>query len=342
MNKVKIGIVGATGYAGEELIRILLNHPQVEISYLSAKIDEPAEIAKIFPQFKNKINLVCEELNIEKLVEKSEVVFLATPHGYAYTLVPELRKKDKIVIDLSADFRLKDISLYKKWYNFEHPAKELLEYAVYGLPEIYRDKIRKTKLLANPGCYPTGVILAVLPLVKHGLLKDDLIIVDAKSGATGAGRTLRTDLLFNEVNESIRVYKINAHQHIPEIEQELAFLGNKTIRTIFVPHLLPLNRGILSCVYIKLNKKFSTKSLIEFYNNFYKNEPFVRVLEEGIFPQLKSVQFSNYCDIGIKVDEKSDLAIVVSAIDNLGKGASGQAVQNLNIMMGWEETLALK
>ncbi|MCM8784166.1 MAG: N-acetyl-gamma-glutamyl-phosphate reductase [Candidatus Omnitrophica bacterium] len=342
MDKVKVGVVGATGYAGEELIRILLNHPQVEINYLSAKIDKPTDIIEIFPQFKKKISLICEELDIEKLAKKSEVVFLATPHGYAHTIVPELRKRDKIVIDLSADFRLKDEKLYKKWYNFEHSNKKFLEDAVYGLPEVYREEIKKNKLIANPGCYPTGVILGSLPLVKNSFLKENTIIVDTKSGATGAGRTLKTDLLFNEVNETIRVYKINAHQHIPEIEQELSLIGNKDIKTIFVPHLLPLSRGILSCIYIKLNKKFSTKDLLEFYNSFYKNEPFVRVLKEGNLPQLKSVQFSNYCDIGISVDQESDLAIVISAIDNLGKGASGQAVQNLNIIMGWEETVGLK
>lgn len=340
MKKLKIGIIGATGYAGEELLRILINHPEVEIKYLSAKIDKPAEISEIFPQFKRKINLICGELNLEELDKNSELVILTTPHSFAYQIVPDLIKRGKRIIDLSADFRLKNPVLYRKWYHFEHKERKLLKEAVYGLPEIYREKIKKAKLVANPGCYPTSIILAVLPLVKNGLLKEDTIIVDSKSGTTGAGRTLKQDLLFNEVNESIRAYKVNAHQHIPEIEQELSFVGKKEIRVIFVPQLLPLSRGILSCIYVKLKKKISTEGLIDFYKNFYKNEPFVRVLEEGFFPQLKSVQFSNYCDIGLKVDD--NLAILISAIDNLGKGASGQAVQNMNIMMGWEETIGLK
>jgi len=341
MNKVRVGIIGATGYAGEELIRILLHHPKVELNYLSAKIDKPTEISQIFPQFKKRVDLICEELDLEKLDKFCEVVFLATPHGFSYSLVPELLKKKKKVIDLSADFRLKEPSLYKKWYNFEHREKGLLEKAVYGLPEIYREKIRNAPLIANPGCYPTGVILAVFPLIKNNFLKENIVLIDTKSGATGAGRNLRPDLIFNEVNESIRVYKVNTHQHIPEIEQELSFLGKRKIKVIFVPHLLPISRGILSCIYLRLNKKISNKELISLYKDFYKNEPFVRILEERNFPQLKSVQYTNYCDIGLTVDEETNLAIIVSAIDNLGKGASGQAVQNLNIMLNWEETLGL-
>lgn len=347
MEKINAGIVGATGYAGEELIRLLLNHPKVKINYLAAKIDKPTACDQIFPQFKGKIDLVCAELDLGKLKKSCDVVFLATPHGAAYEIVPKLLEAVKTVIDLSADFRLKEAILYKKWYHFEHKNKTLLDKAVYGLPEVYREKIKKAKLIANPGCYPTGAILAALPLVKKGLIETGEIIIDAKSGTSGAGRTLKQDLLFSEVNESIKPYKVNEHQHMPEIEQELFFAmqkkaaTQKKIKIIFVPQLIPINRGILSCIYMKLQKKISEAQLLKIYKSFYKNEPFVRVLDEGAFPQVKAVQFSNYCDIGLKVDEETNTAIVISAIDNLTKGAAGQAVQNLNIVMGWEETLGL-
>lgn len=331
--------MGATGYAGEELLRILINHPQVEINYLSAKIDKSTYIDEIFPQFKKKIDLICEELDMEKLCKSTEVVFLATPHGFAYTVVPELLKNKKIVIDLSADFRLKNPLLYKKWYQFEHREEEILKEAVYGLPEVYRGEIKKARIVANPGCYPTGAILAILPLARNNLIEGE-IIIDAKSGTTGAGRNVKMELIFSEVDESVSPYKVNRHQHIPEIEEELSFIGKKNFKIIFVPQLLPLSRGILSCVYVKLKKEFSTEELINFYKEFYRNEPFIRILEKGVYPRIKEVQFSNYCDIGLEADR--DTAVVISAIDNLGKGASGQAVQNLNIMMDWEETLGLR
>jgi N-acetyl-gamma-glutamyl-phosphate reductase len=340
MEKIKVGIVGATGYAGEELIRILLGHPKVKINYLAAKIESATACDKIFPVFKGKLNLICGELDLVKLNKAAEVVFLAVPHGTSYELVPKLLEIDKIVIDLSADFRLKNVGLYKKWYHYEHKNKLLLEKAVYGLPEVYREKIKKAKLVANPGCYPTAAILAALPAVKNGLVEDE-IIIDAKSGTSGAGRTLKQELLFSEVNESVRPYKVNEHQHSPEIEQELFFVSRKKIKIIFTPQLIPINRGILSCLYMKLEKKVNTAEAVALYKKFYKGEPFVRVLEEGVFPQVKAAQFTNYCDIGLKVDEETNTAIVISAIDNLTKGASGQAVQNLNIMMGWEETLGL-
>jgi len=341
MEKTNIGIIGATGYAGEELIRILLGHPKVKINYLAAKIETATACEKIFPAFKGRLDLVCAELDLDKLNKSADVVFLAVPHGAAYELVPELLEAGKVVIDLSADFRLKDAVLYKKWYHFEHKNKPLLDKAVYGLPEVYRDKIQKAKLVANPGCYPTAAILAALPLVKNGFASPEKIILDAKSGTSGAGRTLKQDLLFSEVDESIRPYKVNEHQHSPEIEQELSFAAQKKVNIIFVPQLVPITRGILSCAYMKLQKKANTSELIKLYKEFYRGEPYVRVLDAGVFPQVKAVQFSNYCDIGLKVDEESNTAIVISAIDNLTKGASGQAVQNLNIMMGWEETLGL-
>ncbi|MCM8793538.1 MAG: N-acetyl-gamma-glutamyl-phosphate reductase, partial [Candidatus Omnitrophica bacterium] len=236
MNKLKVGIMGATGYAGEELLRILINHPQVEINYLSAKIDKSTYIDEIFPQFKKKIDLICEELDMEKLCKSTEVVFLATPHGFAYTVVPELLKNKKIVIDLSADFRLKNPLLYKKWYQFEHREEEILKEAVYGLPEVYRGEIKKARIVANPGCYPTGAILAILPLARNNLIEGE-IIIDAKSGTTGAGRNVKMELIFSEVDESVSPYKVNRHQHIPEIEEELSFIGKKNFKIIFVPQL---------------------------------------------------------------------------------------------------------
>lgn len=338
---INVGIVGATGYAGEELVDILLRHPEVRIANISAKIDKPKKISEIFPKFEGKIGLVCREPDIKEISAKCELVFLALPHTVSMELVPLLLKAGKKVIDLSADYRLKDIKIYEKYYNTGHKDKAHLPSAVYGLPEIYRAKIKGARLIANPGCYPTAAILALAPLVALGRVDFSSIIIDAKSGVTGAGRKIAEGFLFPEINEDFKAYKVNCHQHAPEINQELSKLGGEKINVTFVPHLLPLNRGILETIYVKKTKKAKgkTQNVSALYKKFYKKEPFVRIRDEGDFPRIKDVARTNFCDIGIQDSE--DSIIIVAAIDNLLKGASGQAVQNMNIMCNFPEYTAL-
>ncbi|MCX5715139.1 MAG: N-acetyl-gamma-glutamyl-phosphate reductase [Candidatus Omnitrophica bacterium] len=339
---INVGIVGATGYAGEELIDLLLKHSRVRIVDVSAKVNKPQNIAEIFPKFRGRIDLVCAEPDIDAIVHKCDLVFLALPHTVSMGLVPRLVKAGKRVIDLSADYRLKDTRVYEKYYNTPQKDKANLKSAVYGLPELYRLKIRTAGLIANPGCYPTAAILALAPLVAFNLASPDQIIIDAKSGVTGAGRKLAEAFLFSEVNEDFKAYKVTCHQHAPEIDQVLSSLAGKKLRVKFVPHLLPLSRGILETIYVQKNKAQKPKAndLIGVYKNFYKDEPFVRIKKAGEFPRLKDVARTNYCDIGIQ--EESDGMIIIAAIDNLLKGASGQAVQNMNIMCGFPEVTALK
>jgi N-acetyl-gamma-glutamyl-phosphate reductase len=339
---INVGIVGATGYAGEELIDLLLRHPQVRITNLSAKIDKPQDISDIFPKFKGKISLICKEPDIKEICGSCDLVFLALPHTVSMKIVPLLLKTGKKVIDLSADYRLKDTKVYEKFYSVKQKDKTNLGQAVYGLPEIYRTKIKSARLIANPGCYPTASILALAPLVALGLVDTGSIIIDAKSGVTGAGRKLTESFLFSEVNEDFKAYKVNIHQHSPEINQELAKLAGKKIKVTFVPHLLPVNRGILTTIYVKKIKSTrirKTQNLLSLYKRFYKKEPFVRIREEGVFPRIKDVAGTNFCDIGIK--DSGNSIIVISAIDNLLKGAAGQAVQNMNIMYKFSEYTAL-
>ncbi|MDP2941045.1 MAG: N-acetyl-gamma-glutamyl-phosphate reductase [Candidatus Omnitrophota bacterium] len=338
---VNVGIVGATGYAGEELISILLKHPGARIADLSAKIEKPQPIAAIFPEFAGRINLVCAEPDVKKIISACGLVFLALPHTVSQQLVPKLLAAGKRVIDLSADYRLKDAKVYEKFYQVKQTDQTHLGEAVYGLPELYRAKVKTARLIANPGCYPTAAILGLAPLLAFGLADTGSVIIDAKSGVTGAGRKLAEAFLFSEINEDFRAYKVNVHQHAPEINQELSKLSGKKVTVTFVPHLLPLGRGILETIYLKKVKsgKRKAKNLVKLYKNFYKNEPFVRIREEGDFPRLKDVARTNFCDIGIK-DEGANL-IIIAAIDNLLKGASGQAVQNMNIMCGFAESTAL-
>jgi N-acetyl-gamma-glutamyl-phosphate reductase len=337
---INVGIIGATGYAGEELIDILLRHPDVRIKNISAKIDKPQRIDEIFPKFKGRIDLICKEPEIKEIAKSCHLVFLALPHTVSMSIVPRLLKAGLRVIDLSADYRLKDTRVYEKFYNVKHTDKANLAKAVYGLPEIYRLKIRKARFIANPGCYPTAGILALAPLVAFDIAQLDSVIIDAKSGVTGAGRKLAEGFLFSEVNEDFKAYKVNVHQHSPEINQELSKLAGKKMQATFVPHLLPLNRGILSTIYVKKTKnKIKAKNLHALYEKFFKLEPFVRLKEEGAYPRIKDVAGTNFCDIAIKED--ADSVIVISAIDNLLKGASGQAVQNMNIMYKFPETTAL-
>jgi N-acetyl-gamma-glutamyl-phosphate reductase len=338
---INVGIVGATGYAGEELIQILLGHPEVRITYVSAKIDQPQNIQDIFPRFKNRLSLICQEPKIQEIAKRCDLVFLALPHTVSMKIVPKILEAGKRVIDLSADYRLQDTRVYEKFYNTKHKDKAHLPLAVYGLPELYRAKIKNAKLIANPGCYPTAAILGLAPLVALGLAALDSIIIDAKSGVTGAGRKLAEGFLFSEVNEDFKAYKVNVHQHAPEINQELSLLSGKKLHVSFVPHLLPLSRGILETIYVKKNQKSKIKNqnLISLYKRFYKKEPFVRIKEEGVFPRIKDVAGTNFCDIGLKDDGEN--IIIISVIDNLLKGASGEAVQNMNIMYKFPERLGL-
>jgi len=337
---LNVAIIGATGYAGEELIDILLGYPGVRIKNVSAKIDKAQHISSIYPRFKNRIDLICAEPDIKEISSSCDLVFLALPHTVSMEFVPTFIKAGKRVIDLSADYRLKQTKVYEKYYA-RHKDKENVPGAVYGLPEIYRAKIKSAQLIANPGCYPTAGILALAPLVATGLANLDGIIIDAKSGVTGAGRNLAQAFMFAELDEDFKAYKIDCHQHAPEIDQELSKLAGKKLKVTFVPHLLPLNRGILETIYVQKaqGSRLKAQGAVDLYKKFYKNEPFVRIKDEGEFPRLKDVVGTNFCDIGIK--ENKDKIIIIAAIDNLLKGASGQAVQNMNIMCGFAEGAGL-
>jgi len=338
---INVGIVGATGLAGEELIKILLEHPGARITYLCAKIDKPQHIAKIFPALKGRLDLVCYQPNLKKMVADCDLLFLALPHTVSMSMVPALLKAQRKVIDLSADYRLGNSRVYQKFYNVVHKDKAHLKDAVYGLSELYRNKIKTARLVANPGCYPTVAILALAPLIALDLAEPDSIIIDAKSGVSGAGRKLAESFLFTEINEDFKAYKVNVHQHMPEINQELTKLAGKDIKVIFIPHLLPLQRGILETIYVNKSKRLFSKKqdLARLYKKFYKKEPFVRIKEDGEFPRLKDVAATNFCDIAIKDNGAS--VIIIAAIDNLLKGAAGQAVQNMNIMYKFPEHLGL-
>jgi N-acetyl-gamma-glutamyl-phosphate reductase len=338
---LKVGVIGATGYAGEEILKILLKIPEVRITYIAAKVDKKSNIAEIFPYFKGILDLECDNLDVKKAVEACDLVFLALPHTVPMEIAANFLKAGKKVIDLSADFRLGDIQVYKDWYKAEHKDSKNLKSAVYGLPELYRQDIQKAKLIANPGCYPTAAILSLAPAVTSLAKEIDSIIIDAKSGVTGAGRKASIDFFFAEINENLKAYKVNVHQHMPEIEQELSKLAARKIGITFVPHLIPINRGILETAYVRFNKEISATKIIEIYKNFYRQEKFVRVKSDGSFPQIKDIVGTNFCDIGIRIEEGHKLLILVTCIDNLVKGAAGQAVQNMNIMCGLKETAGL-
>jgi N-acetyl-gamma-glutamyl-phosphate reductase len=338
---LKAGIMGASGFAGEELIRILLGHPEVKITALAAKIDK-THVSKLYPWSKAKLDLDVYDMSAEDVGKKTDVVFLALPHKISMDFAPTLLKQGKKVIDLSADFRIKDKAVYEKWYEIKHECPEYLKKAVYGLPELYRKDVKSADLIANPGCYPTSIILGCAPLLKKKMVETDYIVCDSKSGVSGAGRTPSQALMFTEIAvNSFRPYKVNFHRHMPEINQELSNLSGADISVNFVPHLIPMERGILSTIYLKLAKKTDPKEALEIYKNFYKGEYFVRVLDEGVLPDTKNIARSNFCDIGVKIFPEKSLAIVMTAIDNLVKGASGQAVQNMNIMYGFNEKTGL-
>lgn len=337
---IKTGIYGASGYTGQELLRLLLRHPGVKVAAVTSRAYKGKKVSDVFPTFKNLTDLRFMDAAPREVASRCDVVFIALPHGDAMAAAVVFHKAGVKVIDLSADFRLRDAKVYEKWYA-PHTVPEMLSHAVYGLPECYRSKIRKATIVANPGCYPTSVILGLAPLVKGGLGDPSSIIVDAKSGVSGAGRTPELGILFCEVSEGFKAYKIGAHRHTPEMEQELSVLAGREVSIVFIPHLIPANRGILSTMYVSLKSKKTTAELIGIYRDFYRKEPFVRVYDKGSFPSIASVRGSNFCDIGLAVDARSNRAIVISAIDNLVKGAAGQAVQNMNIMCGLDEGMGL-
>lgn len=334
---IRTAIVGATGYVGEELVRILAAHPNAEISYLTSHSFAGQKYAGVYNNFKKIIEKDCIEENLDELADKVDVIFIALPHGMACKKIKS-QLLDKVkVIDLGADFRIKCPQVYEEWYNVEHEAPELLDEAVYGLCEIHRDSIKKARLVANPGCYTTCSILPLLPVVKEGLIEPEMIVVDAKSGVTGAGRTLNLGTHFTECNESVKAYKIADHRHTPEIEQEIG------AKITFTPHLIPMQRGILSVSYAKLKDKSLTyQDISNIYLKYYENEYFVRIMEKESYPETRWVRNSNFCDIGFKIDNRTGNIIIIAAIDNLVKGASGQAVQNMNIMFNVEEKEGLQ
>lgn len=336
---IKVGIIGATGYVGAELIRILLNHSKVEISALSSVSFQGEEFSSIYKNFINKTNLKCESIN--DVIEKSEVIFTALPHGLSEDIAHKCIAQDKICIDMGADFRLTSEEDYKKWYGKNFDYKELHNQSIYGLPELNREKIKTSKLIGNPGCYPTSINLALMPLLKNNLIETKGIICDSKSGATGAGRSLLLSSHFAELNENFAPYKVGAHRHTPEIEEILTSMANDTVTVTFTPHLLPINRGILSTIYCTPKSKINLDEVHKLYINFFENEPFVNVLPLGETTCTKNVRFSNFCDISLHLNHTGDKLIVVSAIDNMIKGASGQAIQNMNIILGFDETEGL-
>lgn len=337
---LKIGIYGASGYTGQELLKILIRHTEADVVALTSRKFKGIPISDIYPVFKGLTDKKYIDASPEDVASLCDVVFLAVPHGEAMEVAPLFLKEGKKVIDLSADYRLRDVEIYEEWYK-KHTSPELIPGAVYGLPELYRKDITGANLIANPGCYPTGAILGLAPVLKEKCIDISSIIIDSKSGMSGAGRELSIGSLFCEVNEGFKAYKICAHRHIPEIDQELGLLAGTDITVSFVPHLIPANRGILSTIYATLQKDVSVSDLVDFYKKFYKDEIFVRIYDEGTYPNISSVRGSNYCDIGLALDGRTGRVVIIAAIDNLIKGAAGQAVQNMNLMCGLPEDMGL-
>ena len=338
---IKASVVGATGYTGIELVKILARHPQVKISSLTTRSEEPVSVDKLIPSLPKNHGLKLETFSMVKVASTSDVIFLALPHTQAMDVANDFYKAGKIVIDLSADFRIKQAKLYEVWYGHKHSKKELLGDAVYGLCEAFKPQIKKAQLIANPGCYATSILLGLKPALESKLVDLDSIVVDSKSGVSGAGKKLAESTAFCNVDENFSAYKVNQHQHTPEVEATLAKFAGKKVNFTFVPHLLPIDRGILSTIYLKKKKGVSAKKIRQAFVKAYENEPFVRVKPEGQFPTVKDVAYTNFCDIGIWASDRSERVIVISAIDNLLKGASGQAVQNMNIRCGFPEAMGL-
>ncbi len=335
-----VAIVGASGYTGVELARLLVAHPEVRVTCLTSRQHAGVPFSDVFPSMRRTLDLVCDPVDIELICSKADLVFTALPHKTAMEVVPEFLAAGKKVIDLSADYRLRDEKTYAEWYQ-AHTSPQLLAEAAYGLPELNRAEISTARLVANPGCYPTSVALALAPLLAQNLVDVDSLIIDSKSGVSGAGRVAKEGSLYCEVNESFKAYAVATHRHTPEIEQILSGVSGKKVTVSFTPHLLPVNRGILSTCYATLTQPLSTGTVLSRFTEFYADEAFVRLLPAGQLPDVGFVRGSNYCDIGVVCDDRTGRVIVVSAIDNLVKGAAGQAVQNMNILLGLDETTGL-
>ena len=339
---IKVGIIGATGYAGSELVRILLGHKDVEIKWYGSRSYIDKKYASIYQNFFQLVDANCMDDNMEVLADQVDVIFTATPQGLCASLVNEEILSKVKIIDLSADFRIKDVKVYEEWYKLEHKSPQFIEEAVYGLCEINREDVKKARLVANPGCYTTCSILTCYPLVKEGIIDPNTIIVDAKSGTSGAGRGAKVDNLFCEVNENMKAYGVATHRHTPEIEEQLGYACGEKITINFTPHLVPMNRGILATAYASLKKDVTYEEVKAIYDKYYADEKFVRVLEKDVCPQTKWVEGSNYVDVNFKIDPRTHRIIMMGAMDNLVKGAAGQAVQNMNLMFGLDETTGLR
>lgn len=340
--KITVGIVGASGYGGVQLVRLLLEHPQVEITYLGGNQSAGKNFAELYPYIGHRFHNTIEPIDVETIAERCQVVFLSLPNGLGYKLAPQLLEKGCQVLDLSADYRFNDIDTYTATYNVERDDEETIAIAVYGLPELYREQIKTATLVGCPGCYPTASLLAIAPLLKQGLILPETVIIDAKSGTSGGGRKSKVNLLLAEADNTLSAYGVAGHRHTPEIEQICSHLAGVDIRVQFTPHLVPMVRGMLSTVYANLRDPGLVRDdLLTIYNAFYRSSDFVKILPNGVYPQTKWTAGTNLCYIGVEVDPRTDRVIVMSAIDNLMKGQAAQAVQCMNLMLGWEETVGL-
>lgn len=337
---LRVGIIGASGYTGAELARIMCNHPEVKLTVATSRQYAGKPLAVAFPSLLHRVDVVCEDSPPQALVGRADFFFTAVPHQTAMNVVPELLVKGAKVVDLSADFRIHDAAVYEQWYQ-KHTAPEYLAEAVYGLPELHREAVRKARLVANPGCYPTSIILGLAPLLSAGVIDPATIIADSKSGVSGAGRSAAVGSLFCEVADGFKAYKVGEHRHTPEIEQEISWLAGRPVVISFTPHLVPMSRGILSTVYAKTVGELDDQKVRSLYENFYRQQNFVRLMSPGGFPATQFVRGSNFCDLGFKLDRRTGRIVVITAIDNLVKGAAGQAVQNMNLMCGFAEDAGL-
>ena len=339
---IKAGIIGSTGYAGGELVRILTGHKETEIKWYGSRSYIDQNYADVYRNLFQIVDAKCMDDNMDALADQVDVIFTATPQGLCASLINEEILSKTKVIDLSADFRIKDVSVYEEWYKIEHKSPQFIEEAVYGLCEINREKIKNARLVANPGCYTTCSILTAYPLAKEGLIDMNTLIIDAKSGTSGAGRGAKVANLYCEVNENIKAYAVGSHRHTPEIEEQLGYAANETVKLSFTPHLVPMNRGILVTEYASLKKEVTKAEIREIYETYYGKEPFIRILDDGVCPETKWVEGSNYEDIGFQIDPRTNRIILMGAIDNLVKGAAGQAVQNMNLLFGYKEQEGLE
>lgn len=338
---IKVGIIGATGYAGAELVRLLMQHKEAKIKWYGSRSYVDKKYYEVFQNMFQIVDDTCLDDNMEELSNAVDVIFTATPQGLCASLVNEEILKKVKIIDLSADFRIKDVAVYEKWYGIEHKSPQFIEEAVYGLCEINREKIRGARLIANPGCYPTCSTLSIYPLAKEGLIDMNTIIIDAKSGTSGAGRSAKVGNLFCEVNENIKAYGVATHRHTPEIEEQLSYASGEDVKINFTPHLVPMNRGILVTAYASLKKEVSYEDVKAVYDKYYAKEKFVRVLDKNVCPETRWVEGSNYVDVNFEIDERTGRIIMMGAMDNLVKGAAGQAIQNMNLLFGLDETEGL-